>query len=82
MAERYAYVSLGDSAWVKLGAKGIKVEITTEDKAKAGKESKRGTVWVGKAGIRWVPKGGHGDVGVRGAQLTWDQLDKIASGGP
>lgn len=80
MAERYAYLTLGDSAWVKLGAKGIKVEITTEDKSKAGGEATRGTLWVGKAGIRWVKKHGKDKKGVKGVPVSWDELDHIADG--
>jgi hypothetical protein len=75
MAQKYAYVTLGETAWVKLGSKGIGLFITTEDPTKKGKESMVGTLRVGKAGIRWLPKGRKG----KGAKIEWWELDELAN---
>lgn len=75
MATKYAYVTLGDTAWVKLGSKGIQLYIATEDETKKGKESMVGKLMVGKAGIRWLPKGRKG----KGAKIEWWELDNVAN---
>ena len=71
---KWGYVSAGDSA-IQLGTRGVEIEITGDAKNKTA-EAKVGTVYVGKAGIKWKPKGKRSP----GGTVTWGELGRLYDG--
>ncbi|MCI4338748.1 MAG: hypothetical protein L3J68_00235 [Thermoplasmata archaeon] len=73
--KRFAYISSGDTAF-KLGVKGIEIYISAADHPNK-KEAVVGTLFVAKAGIRWLPKRGKAVLKgkhVAGYKISWDEL--------
>jgi hypothetical protein len=77
MAKTYAYLNTGENAYVTLGTSGISLYIYSGNRTV-------GTLFVSKAGIRWLPKkkraalkGKH----VVGTPISWETLNEMAAGG-
>lgn len=82
MSKTFAYIETGET-YLTLGSKGIAVYITSQQKTGGGSERVVGTLFVGKAGIRWLPKKKWSVVKGRrvlGAPVSWSKLDEIAKG--
>ena len=80
MAKKYAYLETGET-FLTLGNVGLAIYITGQ-KSGGSAESAVGTLFVGKAGIRWLPKKKWPKQKGRrvvGAPISWDELDELSN---